>query len=142
MNALDTNILVRYITQDIPEQAAIAERLLDSLTNSSSGFISREVVIELVWVLERSYKFSRAQVVEVLTTLIGAENLIVESEEDIARATFMYEQSGTGFSDVAILMASERAGCENIYTFDRRFARMEGVTLLTEDFSSTGTELA
>ena len=78
MNALDTNILVRYITQDIPEQAAIAERLLDSLTNSSSGFISREVVIELVWVLERSYKFSRAQVVEVLTTLIGAENLIVE----------------------------------------------------------------
>ena len=141
MNALDTNILVRYITQDIPEQAAIAERLLDSLTNSSPGFVSREVVIKLVWVLERSYKFSRAQVVEVLTTLIGAENLIVESDEDIAHATFMYGQSGTGFSDMAILMASERAGCESLYTFDRRFARMEGVTLLTEDFRQIGTEL-
>ena len=136
MIALDTNILIRYITQDVPEQAAIAERLLDSLTSDSPGFVSREVVIEIVWVLERSYKFSRTQIVEVLTTLIGAENLIIESDEDIAHATFIYEQSSTGFSDLAILLASERVGCEGIYTFDRRFARMDGVILLDENFPS------
>lgn len=132
MIALDTNILVRYITQDIPEQAGIAESLLDQLTPSRPGFVSREVALEIVWVLERSYKFSRTQIVEVLTTMIGAENLVVEFDEDIARATIIYEQSGTDFSDLAILMASKRVGCEMLFTFDRRFARMDGVTLLNE----------
>ena len=132
MIALDTNILVRYITQDIPEQAGTAESLLDQLTPSRPGFVSREVALEIVWVLERSYKFSRTQIVEVLTTMIGAENLVVEFDEDIARATIIYEQSGTDFSDLAILMASKRVGCEMLFTFDRRFARMDGVTLLDE----------
>ena len=132
MIALDTNILVRYITQDVPEQARIAERLLNQLTPSRPGFVSREVALEIVWVLERSYKFSRTQIVEVLTTMIGAENLVVEFDEDIARATIIYEQSGTDFSDLAILMASKRVGCEILFTFDRKFARMEGVMLLDE----------
>ena len=62
MIAVDTNVLIRYITQDVPAQAAIAERLLDSLTNDGPGFVGREVAIEIVWVLERSYEFSRTQV--------------------------------------------------------------------------------
>ena len=132
MIALDTNILVRYITLDVPEQARIAERLLNQLTPSRPGFVSREVALEIVWVLERSYKFSRTQIVEVLTTMIGAENLVVEFDEDIARATIIYEQSGTDFSDLAILMAYKRVGCEILFTFDRKFARMEGVMLLDE----------
>ena len=136
MIAVDTNVLIRYITQDVPAQAAIAERLLDSLTNDGPGFVGREVAIEIVWVLERSYGFSRTQVAEVLTTLIGAENLIVEPDEDVARATFLYEQSQGDFSDLVILMASERAGCESLYAFDRRFARMDGVRLLDDDFPS------
>ncbi len=94
------------------------------------------MAIEIVWVLERSYGFSRTQVAEVLKTLIGAENLIVESDEDVARATFLYEQSQGDFSDLVILMASERAGCESLYTFDRRFARMDGVRLHDDDFPS------
>ena len=112
------------------------QRLLDSLTSDGPGFVGREVAIEIVWVLERSYGFSRTQVAEVLKTLIGAENLIVESDEDVARATFLYEQSQGDFSDLVILMASERVGCESLYTFDRRFARMDGVSLLDDDFPS------
>lgn len=72
MIAIDTDVLVRYITQDIPEQARTAARLLDRLTPDYPGFVSREVNIETVWVLERSYGFSRAQTAEVLTTLVGA----------------------------------------------------------------------
>ena len=139
MTAIDTNVLIRYITQDVPEQAAIAGRFMDALTSSRPGFVSREVVIEVVWVLERSYGFSRSQIVEVLITLIGAENLNVESDEDVARATFMYEQSGTDFSDLVILMAAERVGCESLYTFDHKFARLDSVTLLSEDFQLTST---
>lgn len=136
MIGIDTNVLVRYITQDVPEQAAIAEQLLDRLNSDNPGFVSREVVIEVVWVLERSYGFTRPQITEVLTTLIGAENLTVESDEDVARATFIFEQSRADFPDLVILMASERAGCERLYTFDRRFARMDGVELLDDQFPS------
>ena len=133
MIAIDTNVLLRYITRDIPEQARIAARLIDLLTPDYPGFVSREVVIETVWVLQRSYGFSRTQIVEVLTTLVGAESLTVEEDDSVARATFVYEQSSADFSDLVILMASERARCESIYTFDRRFARMEGVVLLNDE---------
>ncbi|MXY45393.1 MAG: type II toxin-antitoxin system VapC family toxin [Chloroflexi bacterium] len=133
MIAIDTNVLVRYITQDIPEQAKTAARLLDRLTPNYPGFVSREVVIETVWVLERSYGFSRAQTAEVLTTLVGAESLIIEEDDSVARATFVYEQGGADFSDLAILLASQRAGCERVYTFDRRFARIDGVELLNDE---------
>jgi predicted nucleic-acid-binding protein len=62
MIAIDTNVLVRFLTQDDPEQAAAASAFMRGLTPAAPGFISREVMVELVWVLERAYRFSRAEV--------------------------------------------------------------------------------
>ena len=53
MTAVDTNVLVRYLVNDLPEQAQAARELLNGLSPEEPGFVCREVLLEVVFVLER-----------------------------------------------------------------------------------------
>ena len=130
MTSIDTNVIVRYLVGDDAEQAEAARALLDGLTLADPGFICREVVIETAWVLERSYRFTRARVAEALMDLTASDSLVVENSDDVAAAAYLYRQGGAGFSDLMVLSAAERAGATPLYTFDRRLARMEGAVLV------------
>ena len=130
MSALDTNVLVRYLVRDDAEQADAARALLESLTTEHPGYICREVMVELVWVLERAYGFSRDRIATILEELVATEGLVIEEADDVARAASRYRTSGAGFSDLMILAAAKRSGAQPLYTFDQKAARLEGVSLL------------
>ena len=130
MIALDANVLVRYLVDDDAEQAEAARTLLAELTTERPGFICREVTVELVWVLQRAYGFSRDRIATVLEKLVATEELQVESVDDVARAALRYRRGDAGFSDLMIVAAAERSGARPLYTFDRKAAQLEGVTLL------------
>ena len=130
MIALDTNVLVRYLVRDHEQQAESARALLESLTIERPGYACREVVVELVWVLERAYGVSRARIATILQELVATQSLVVEAADDVARAAIRYQEGGPGFSDLMILAAAHRAGARTLHTFDRKAARMEGVELL------------
>ena len=130
MTALDANVIVRYLVGDDAEQAEAARALLDRLTPGNPGFICREVVLEVAWVLERSYRFPRSLIAETLMDLTASDGLVVEDSDDVAAAAHRYRQGGAGFSDLMILAAAEREGATPLHTFDRRLARMEGATLV------------
>ena len=130
MSSIDTNVMVRYLVGDDAEQAEAARALLDGLTSDDPGFICREVVIEIAWVLERSYGFARARVAEALMDLTASDSILVENPDDVAAAAHRYRQGGVGFSDLMVLSAAERSGATPLYTFDRRLARMDGVVLV------------
>ncbi|MYB50003.1 MAG: type II toxin-antitoxin system VapC family toxin [Dehalococcoidia bacterium] len=137
MTVLDTNVIVRYLVGDNAEHAEAARALLDGLTPSNPGFICREVVVEVAWVLERSYRFTRIRVAEALMDLTASDSLVVENSDDVAAAAYRYRQGGAGFSDLMILTAAERAGATPLYTFDRRLARMQGAILLENPGSTS-----
>lgn len=130
MIALDTNVLVRYLVADDAAQTEAARALLAGLTAERPGFICREVTVELVWVLERTYRFSRERIAEVLEELIASVELEIETADDVARAAFHYRSGGAGFSDLMIAAAANRSGAHPLYTFDRRAAQMEGLELV------------
>ena len=130
MIALDTNVLVRYLVRDDEQQAESARALLESLTAERPGYACREVVVELVWVLERAYGVSRARIATILQELVATESLVIEASDDVARAAMRYRAGGPGFSDLMILAAADRAGARALYTFDQKAARMKGVELL------------
>ena len=130
MIALDTNVLVRYLVRDHPAQAEAARGLIASLTRASPGFICREVTVELVWVLSRSYGTSREQIGTVLLGLIGTESIVIESAEDVARSALGYAGGRSDFADLMVLAAASRREAMPLYTFDRRAARVDGVELL------------
>jgi predicted nucleic-acid-binding protein len=129
MIALDTNVLVRYLTQDDPAQAAAADEVVAGLTADAPGFICREVIVELVWVLERRYRVPRPAIASALEALLAAAEIAVEAAGDVGTALFRYRDQGLGFADQMIAAAGRRAGASKVVTFDRRAARIEGVEL-------------
>jgi predicted nucleic-acid-binding protein len=128
--ALDTNVLIRYLTRDNPEQAEAARALLQGLTTDNPGFICREVVIEVVWVLERSYRFSRERIANIVVELVATDTLVIEDDNDVAQADAAYREGSADFSDLMILSAANRVGAQPLYTFDRQFARLDGTELV------------
>ena len=130
MIGIDTNVLVRFLTQDEPGQARIATEVMARLTTTERGFVSREVMVELVWVLERAYRFERGDIVRALTGLLEAEELEVEAPDRVGAALAAYGKGGAGFSDHMIRLASIGAGCAELVTFDARLGSQVGARRL------------
>lgn len=132
MIALDTNVLVRFLVQDDPLQAQLATRVIDQLTDDVKGFVSREVLIELVWVLERAYRLGRAEITVALEGLLSATELEIEASGEVAPALELYRNDGFGFADLMIAAAARRVGAMELVTFDRKAARLPDVRLLVD----------
>jgi predicted nucleic-acid-binding protein len=128
---LDTNVLVRYITQDDNKQAAMANSLIESLDDASPGFVSLVTVIELNWVLESAYNFTRQQFAEVMQTLMTVDTIKLDRAAVVASAVRIYTGSKADFSDCLIERLSANAGCERTMTFDKAAAKMAGMVLIT-----------
>ena len=130
MIALDTNVLLRFLLRDDEEQAEAAARLLRRLTLEDPGFVSREVLVELVWALEYTYRYSRDQVATVLNELLNVAALQIEWASEVVEAAGGYRRGGADFADRMIAAAARRAGAVPLYTLDRKAARLSDVSLL------------
>ena len=132
MIGLDTNVVIRYLTQDDAKQAPIATRLMEkTLSSDDPGFISIVVLAEVVWVLVSLYSVDRAGVSDVVSALLTTEQLRVDSPELVWRAKRRYEASKADFSDALIAECAVAAGCKRSVTFDRTAAATSGFELLT-----------
>jgi len=126
--ALDTNVLVRYFVRDDPRQTAIARRLLEEeLSTQERGFVSLTVMAELSWALRQVYRRSAEDSCEIARRLLQAAEIEIESEEILRSAL---RHSHTDIADALIHEIGVHRGCERTVTFDRRFARLDGVELL------------
>ncbi len=132
MIGIDTNILVRFLVQDDPAQAEAARSLFDRCSARDPGFIGREVLVETVWVLERAYGKMPAQISNVILGLLESEELVIEEAADATIAAVAYGDGAGDFADHMITTATMRAGCTTLYTFDRKAARHNAVTLLVK----------
>ena len=130
MIALDTNVLVRYLAQDDEAQFQVAADLIEGCTSDDPMYVCREVMIELVWVLERSYKYSREEIAEALLSIVTASQLSVENAQDIASVVNLYRKEGYDFADLMIRQAAQRAESRILKTFDQKLAKLDGVELL------------
>src|SRR6266852_3758788 len=112
MTALDTNVLVRVITNDDRAQAARAARFL---REQESVFIAKTVLLELEWVLRSAYRIRPNAIVSALRYILGVFNVEIEDEAAVRHAIEWYEK-GMDFAD-SLHVAS--AGRERKFaTFD------------------------
>ena len=130
MIGLDTNVLVRYIMQDDPLQSPSATRLMGSLTVAAPGLVSLVSVVELAWVLSRSYSLTREQVAAALGALLQSRELVVERADQVAQALRSYRTQNVDLADGLIARAAMAAGCDRIMTFDAQAAKAAGMTLI------------
>jgi len=130
MIGIDTNIVVRYITQDDPAQSRKATHLIESLSPEAPGYITLVSLVEVVWVLEESYSATKRQIVDVLETLLRTKELVVERAEVVAQALGLFWTSRADFSDCLIARCAQAANCEYTLTFDKAAAKSAGMRLL------------
>jgi predicted nucleic-acid-binding protein len=131
MTGLDTNLVVRYLTHDDPAQTAAAVRLMDSLSADAPGFLSLIVIVELVWVLEVSYRFRKNEIEQVLETLLRSKELVIERAEVVFQALRKFSASRADFADCLIERSGHAAECQYTVTFDRNAAGAAGMKLLS-----------
>lgn len=134
MIGLDTSVLVRYLTQDDPEQGAAAALLIESrCTRDAPGYVALTVLCELVWVLRKAYGYDRALIGSVLEKILISAELDVEGEDVVWCAVQAYRDGPADFADYVIVHGNRRAGCEITYTFDQKLARHEQAASVGED---------
>ena len=116
MRAVDTNVIVRYLTGDDPVQAEKARALIER----EPVFVPRTVVLEVEWVLRGVYAMPASKVIPTLRALAGLPSVSVEDASMVARAMDWAEE-GMDFADALHLAAA--AECKRFITFDKRFVR-------------------
>jgi predicted nucleic-acid-binding protein len=131
MRALDTNILVRFIIDDDPVQSAAAERILAaSHANREHLFISIPALCELVWVLKGGLRQSKANIENVIRSLVNDDLFQIESKHQVMEALELYRQGKADFADYLIGQLARKAGCRDTVTFDKALKGTPGFTIL------------
>lgn len=124
MIALDTNILVRLLTNDDMRQSAKAEAWLrDNASAKAPAYVDHIVLCELAWVLGRSYGYGRELVYQAVSALLGHDHLKVESPAEVRQALGLYEVGPADFSDYLLAARAQAAGFSPVLTFDRKAAK-------------------
>lgn len=129
MIGIDTNVLVRFLVQDDPKQSKLAKKLFSSLSTENQGYIGLTVVVETVWILQRSYETPRSVIAESLEALLDAQELIVQEGSLVYFALQAYK-SGADFADALIFHTARHAGCSTTMTFDKKAASKLDMELL------------
>ncbi|MFM2099433.1 MAG: hypothetical protein RLZZ366_972 [Pseudomonadota bacterium] len=128
MIAVDTNILVRYLVQDDAAQGKIATHFLENeLTATKQGFVTIVAVLELDWVLRTQYGFSPRIVSDTIQELMSSPNLAFENN-DLVETALAFQHGD--LADNILHQTAHSSGCTKTVTFDKKFARLEGVELL------------
>ena len=132
MIGLDTNILVRLLVTDDPNQTAQARRFIENrCTPNSPGFINCVVLTELMWVLGKVYDYRRAEIAAAIESLLAGGDRVVEYHDDVRAALAEYKSGGVDFTDAIICRINRARGCEATATFDRRAAKLDGFIRIT-----------
>lgn len=122
MIALDTNMLVRALVADQPDQVAVVRQLMES----DQVFIPRTVLLETEWVLRARYKKTPAELLAFFQALLQTDDAVIEAAEEVRNALDWYGH-GADFADALHLAA---CGSAVMHTFDRNFctaARQAGI---------------
>lgn len=116
MLAIDTNLVVRYLTNDHPEQSPRARRLIDG----QPVFVAVTVTLQAEWVLRGAYGYDRAEIVRALRAFGGLPTVEIE---DAAAVSTALDLAATGVDFADALHLAKSAHCTGLATFDRKLIR-------------------
>jgi len=121
---VDTNILVRHLTNDPPSQARSATAILE---NAERLILTDVVVAELVYVLESFYRRPRKTIAVSVQSLLALDPIAVADHDLLLRAIELYEHARLDFAEAYLAAAAELSGVESVASFDRTLDRVDTI---------------
>ena len=121
MNALDTNVLIRFLVRDDERQADTIYRLFKQVESDKEAlFVPLLVVLETIWVLESVYKIPRGEILDSIDELILMPILEFEAQSAILSFISSARETKMDLADLLIAHSAKFSGCERVLTFDKR----------------------
>lgn len=127
---LDTNLIVRYLTDDDPEQADAVEELFRSYEKDTTFVINEVVLAELNWVLISVYNYSKANFIETINQIFNTRNITFSKPVLVKEACEIYAKNEADFSDCYLGVLNRNEDCETTFTFDKKASQHSNFTLL------------
>lgn len=119
---LDTNIIIRFLTNDQPKQAAKVENLLKESTFKL--FIPDIIIAEIVYVLLSFYELPKSEVIEKINILLDFDKIKINNK--ILKKTLeIFSEYNVSFADAYLCALNILGKCGYIYTFDRNLTRVK-----------------
>jgi predicted nucleic-acid-binding protein len=126
MRAVDTNVLIRLVTGDHPEQTVSAESFV-----KQGAWVPVLALAEAAWVLGSIYSRSSQDVAGAIDMLLQHQDLVLQDAEAVAAALELFRaRPALGFSDCLMLELARKAGHLPLGTFERNLAKAEGTQRL------------
>lgn len=131
MRGLDTNVLLRVLTDDDRVQSAVARRILeDAEARGEPFYLATNVLCEVVWALrDGAYRQGREDIASALAALLESAVFEVQDRDLVRRAIEDYRAGPGDFADYLIGWQNHIAGCDTTLTFDRALATCERFSL-------------
>jgi uncharacterized protein len=118
---LDTNLFIRYLTNDDPEKAERVARLLEEAARGEVLLVTAELVLaEVVWVLESAYDMTKKQIAPLIRGILATPGLDVINGRLVAGAIDLYESQNVDFTDGYVVAVMEKHGIGELLSFDRK----------------------
>ncbi len=125
---LDTNILIRYLTNDDPDKAALALALLDRVAEGTEQVVTTPLVIfETVFLLQRTYKTPKADIREKLMAILSLQGLRLAERALCLAALDYYVEQNISYADAYHAAWMQVEGITEVYSWDREFDRVVGL---------------
>ena len=118
---VDTNVFLRYLTNDDPVRAARAGKLFhDAVSGRVSLRTSALVIAEIVWTLESFYGLPKSQIAEKVEKILNTPNLECDDSARILQALDTYVHENIDYIDAYHVFYMRDLGLARIATFDRK----------------------
>ncbi len=131
MIAADSNLVVRHLTQDDPNQADKVRVLFDDAElRREPVLLSQIVLCEVCWVLKAVYGFEKPQIAVALRALLDDAGFLVQGRPLVEEALTLYRKHAGQFSDHLIGIVASHEGASTTYTFDKGVGKLPNFTLL------------
>ncbi|MCL2737079.1 MAG: type II toxin-antitoxin system VapC family toxin [Propionibacteriaceae bacterium] len=130
MIGVDATVLVRYLVRDDEEQTARAKSVMEGFTVDEPGFIPMVVLLETAWLLRRTYKVPREDVLATVEALVASDLIHVQDESVVAEALATARMHGCDLPDALLVAQARHAGCARTVTFDRRAVGLPGMEVV------------
>ena len=129
--AVDSNVILRFLTGEPAHLAAQASLLFEAVDRGELALVVDPIVIaEVVWVLQSFYRYRHGQITRVLQELVSHPGLETEDKAGLLLALHLYAEKHIDFIDALVAVRMKRQGLLKVYSFDRRFDRLPGITRL------------
>jgi len=129
---VDTNLFLRFLTNDVPAQADAVEKLLRQAEQNKIQLVTNSMVIaEIIWTLEGYYESEREDIQNKILAILNTPGLEIPESNLILKAIIWYAEKNVDFIDAYNAAWMEQKGIEKIYTFDQKhFARFDDVEVI------------